>query len=318
MRVVFLDKSSIDNGDIDYSVIGRSSIEWLAYENTAPSQILERITGAEVVISNKVVLDDVVLSQARSLRLICVAATGTNNIDLESARANNIVVSNTRAYATASVVEHVFGLLISLMRNLPDYQQAAKDGRWAHSGQFCYLHKPIIELAGKTMGIIGYGELGQAVAGVARAFGMHVLVSQRPGSLHKQQGRHDLNDVLQQSDVLTLHCPLADNTRNLIDRRALAQMRHQAVLINTARGGIVNEMDLLHALQEQEIAAAAIDVLQEEPPAPQHVLLQASLPNLIITPHIAWASVQARQRLLAEVIDNIISFRQGKVRNQVI
>ena len=318
MRVVFLDKSSIDNGDIDYSVIDSSLIEWLAYENTAPSQVIERIAGADVVVSNKVVLDDGVISQADSLKLICVAATGTNNIDLDSAKANNIVVSNARAYATASVVEHVFGLLIMLMRNMTDYQQAATDGRWSHSDQFCYLHKPIVELAGKALGIIGYGELGQAVAQVARAFGMRVLVSQRPGSLHQQQGRHDLDDVLEQSDVLTLHCPLADNTRNLIDRRAFARMRRQAILINTARGGIVNEADLLHALTEQEIAAAALDVLLEEPPSGQHVLLQGSLPNLIITPHVAWASQQARQRLLGEVLDNIMSFRRGKVRHQVI
>jgi glycerate dehydrogenase len=318
MRVVFLDKASLDRGDIDYSLIDPSLIEWIAYDYTSASQVLERVMDADVVVSNKVVLDDAVLSQARSLKLICVAATGTNNVDLDSARTHNIVVSNARAYATASVVEHVFGVLISLMRNIPDYQRAATDGRWAQSDQFCYLDKPIIELAGKTMGIIGYGELGRAVADVAKAFGMHILVSQRPGSHDKPHGRHHIDDVLKQSDVLTLHCPLADNTRNLIDRRALSQMPRHAILINTARGGIVNEMDLLHALNEQVIAAAAIDVLLEEPPASHHALLQASLPNLVITPHVAWASLQARQRLLGEVLDNIKSFSQGKVRNQVV
>ena len=318
MRVVFLDKASMDRDDIDYSSIDSLHVDWMAYDMTTPGQVHERLKGAAVVITNKVILDDSVLTQADSLKLICIAATGVNNVDLDSARKRGIEVCNARGYATASVVEHVFGLLISLLRNNTDYQAASIDGRWAGSRQFCYLGAPISELSGKTIGIIGYGELGQAVAKVAGAFGMNVLVSQRPGSTHLVKGRHDLTDVLRKADVLTLHCPLNDITRNLIGKHAFSLMPQHAVLINTARGGIVNEEDLLNALKHRDIAAAALDVLLEEPPGQQHPLLQSDLSNLIVTPHVAWASQQARQRLLQEVIDNIEAFMQGRVRNTVL
>lgn len=318
MRVVFLDRATLDKGDIDYSRIDPGVMEWVAYDQTASSQVLERIGDAQVVVSNKVQIGDDVLSQARSLKLVCIAATGTNNVDLDSARRHEVFVSNARGYATASVVEHVFGLMIALSRNSMDYQQASIDGRWAQSEQFCYLDKPISELSGKTLGIIGYGELGQAVAGIATAFGMQVMVSQRPGSQVAREGRHSLEDVLKYADVVTLHCPLDDNTRNLIDQHALSLMQPHAILINTARGGIVNEMDLLVALQDNTIAAAALDVLLEEPPQSSHALLQAGLSNLIVTPHVAWASRQARQRLLEEVLDNIMAFSQGRRRNAVV
>ncbi len=318
MYTVFLDQASMDNGDIDYSGLDRIAPGWQSYDNTEPAQVLERIQGANIVITNKVVLDREILSAASSLKLVCVAATGTNNVDLKAAYQSNIVVSNARAYATASVVEHVFTLLTSLYRNLNDYQLASVDGRWMNSKQFCFIDKPISELAGKTMGIIGYGELGRAVAAVARAFGMRVLIAQRPGTDKAQSGRIPVDDMLARVDVLSLHCPLADNTRNLIDKRSFELMPVHAVLINTARGGIVNEDDLLQALQSGQIAAAGIDVLQEEPPIHGNALLECTDANLIVTPHIAWASREARQRLLDEVVDNIAAFQSGEVRNRVL
>jgi glycerate dehydrogenase len=191
------------------------------------------------------------------------------------------------------------------------------DGRWMHSPQFCYIDKPIIELAGKTMGIIGYGELGRAVADVARAFNMKVVVGLRPGSDQPQPGRIAIDEMLPQIDVLSLHCPLADNTRNLIDKRSFELMPEHAVLINTARGGIVNESDLLQALLSGQIAAAGLDVLHEEPPVHGNVLLDSTIPNLIVTPHVAWASREARQRLLDEIVQNIVVFQSGDIRNRV-
>lgn len=318
LRVVFLDRASLDKGDIDYSCIDTGLLEWHAYDQTGPSEVLERINDADVIVSNKVQIREADLSQAHSVKLICVAATGTNNIDLESARRHDVTVCNARGYATASVVEHVFGLMIALTRNSSDYWQASIDGRWEQSEQFCYLHKPISELSGKTLGIIGYGELGQAVARIARALGMRVMVSQRPGSQVVSEGRHCLDEVLGQSDVITLHCPLAENTRNLINQHAFTLMQEHAILINTSRGGIVNEMDLMVALQTNRIAAAALDVLLEEPPLTSNALLRARLSNLLVTPHVAWASRQARQRLLGEVLDNIMAFSQGRRRNRVV
>jgi len=317
MRTVFLDQSSLDRGDIDYSALDGIAPGWQAYANTDPIDVLERIQNAEIIITNKVVLDGDILSAAPVLRLICVAATGTNNIDLACAREKNIAVSNARGYATPSVVEHVFALLTSLSRHLNDYQQAAVDGRWMQSSQFCVLDKPIAELSGKTIGIIGYGELGQAVAHVARAFGMHVLISQRAGSQQQKPGRIVLEEMLPQVDVLSLHCPLDANTRNLINSRVFELMPAHAILINTARGGIVNEADLLDALKHGKIAAAGIDVLHEEPPRHGNLLLNQQLENLIVTPHVAWASRESRQRLLAEVVDNISAYRAGQQRNCV-
>jgi glycerate dehydrogenase len=317
MQTVFLDQASMDRGDIDYSALDRQAPGWQAYSNTEPSQVLERIRDAEIVISNKVILDRDILSAAHALKLVCVAATGTNNVDLAAAREHSIAVCNVRAYATSSVVEHVFTLLTSLLRNLGDYQLASMDGRWMHSQQFCFIDKPIIELAGKTMGIIGYGELGRAVADVARAFKMNVLVGLRPGSDQPQPGRMAIDEMLPQIDVLSLHCPLANNTRNLIDKHSFELMPSHAVLINTARGGIVNEGDLLQALLSGQIAAAGLDVLYEEPPVHGNALLDCAIPNLIITPHVAWASREARQRLLDEIVQNIVAFQSGDVRNRV-
>lgn len=315
MKGVFLDRGSLDCADLDFSRLKAALPEWEFHEQTQAQALSSRIDGAEVVVSNKVVLDAEVIRQASALRLICIAATGTNNVDLDAARAQGVAVCNVTRYATASVVEHVFGMLLMLARRLEPYHSAAIDGHWSASRQFCLLTYPIRELSGKTIGIVGYGELGQAVARLARAFGMRVLIARRPGGGGEEQGRVALDALLPMVDVLSLHCPLTPATHNLIGAHALSRLPPHALLINTARGGVVDEQALADALRSGVIAGAGIDVLSEEPPVHGNVLLQPDIPNLLITPHVAWGSREARQRLLDEVAGNIESWRQGALRN---
>ena len=313
---VFLDLDTVSRDDLDLSELNQTPYEWNCYEQTLPEQILQRIANAELVISNKVVLSGEILEQCPSLKLICIAATGTNNVDLEAAEKLGITVTNVTGYATPAVVQHVFAMILSLTTKLPSYQQAVANGDWQRSPQFCLLDYPIREITGKTLGIVGYGELGRAVAQVAEAFGMKVLISQRPGGPVDDE-RLSLHDLLPQVDILSLHCPLTDNTRNLIDHKAIALMKHDALLINTARGGIVDEVALKEALISGRLGGAGIDVLSKEPPVDGNPLLDPTIPNLIITPHTAWASREARQRLINEVAANIQAFLRGEVRNVV-
>ena len=235
MKGVFLDKNSLDMGDIDFSYLESILAEWQFYEASTSEQIKDRVRDAEVVLTNKVVLDHAIINDADNLELICVTATGTNNVDLEAARAKNIAVCNVRAYATPSVVQHVFALILSLTRKLDSHHTAAMDGSWSKSDQFCLLDYPIRELAGLKLGIVGYGELGKAVAKMAGAFDMDVLIAQRPGSTGTTEGRMPLNELLSQVDILSLHCPLTEDTRNLIGADELALMKQDALLINAAR-----------------------------------------------------------------------------------
>ncbi|MEN8131053.1 MAG: 2-hydroxyacid dehydrogenase [Pseudomonadota bacterium] len=313
---VFLDLASIDRGDLDLSALTSLNVDWSLHRTTRPADTAERIRDAQVIVSNKVVLDRALLEGASSLRLVCIAATGTNNIELEAARELGIAVTNVTRYATPSVVQHVFTLMLALSTHLPDYQRLITAHRWQQSEQFCLLDYPVQELEEKTLGIVGYGELGRAVARVAKAFGMHVLVSQRPGGPEKP-GRVPFGKSLSQVDVLSLHCPLTDHTRNLIGERELSLMRPNALLINTARGGIVDESALALALKHGVIGGAGIDVLSTEPPENDNPLLDHDLPNLIVTPHIAWASRESRQRLIEEIARNIRAFIKGKMRNRL-
>jgi len=314
---VFLDLETVDQADLDLSNLKQALPQWQFYNATARDETAKRIQNAVIVISNKVVLDHDCLSQAKQLRLICVAATGTNNVDLDAARDLGITVTNVAGYATPSVVQHVFSLMLALTTHLTDYQQAVADGAWQQSSQFCLLNFPIQELAGKSLGIIGYGELGHAVASVAQAFGMKILIAQRPGGA-SQPGRIPLEELLPQADVLSLHCPLADNTENLIGQKELALMKRDALLINTARGGIVDEAALATALRSGKIGGAGVDVLIQEPPTTGNPLLESDIPNLIITPHIAWASRESRQRLVDGLVANIEAYLQGDIRNRVV
>ncbi|HHW77208.1 MAG TPA: 2-hydroxyacid dehydrogenase [Xanthomonadaceae bacterium] len=311
MLGVFLDRDSLDRGDLDFASLDRILPDLRYYPATAPEQVAARIAQAEVVISNKVMLDAAALRQAGRLRLICVAATGVNNVDLAAAAARGITVCNCRGYGTPAVVQHVFALLLALCTRWPEYRQAVRDGRWQRASQFCLLDFPIRELAGKTLGIVGYGELGRGVARVAEAFGMRVLLAQRPGTVEPEEGRLPLPILLPQIDVLSLHCPLTPDTRGLIGPWELALMRRDAILINTARGGLVDEAVLADALRQGALGGAGVDVLSLEPPVTGNPLLAPDIPNLIVTPHCAWGSRESRQRLVEQLAENIQGWRDG-------
>jgi glycerate dehydrogenase len=316
MRGVFLDVGTVTDGDIDLGPLRSTLPDWTFNKLTADSDVAHTIRDADIVVSNKVVLDSEAIAAATALKLICVAATGTNNVDLHAASSRNIAVCNVRAYATTSVVEHVFMLILALNRRLAEHTAAIKQGLWQRAARFSMLDFPFRELSGQTLGIVGYGELGKAVANMARAFGMQVLIARRRG-LPAQPGRCSLDTLLAEANIISLHCPLTDETENLLDMPAFRAMRTDAILINTARGGIVNEADLLLALKSGEIAGAAIDVLTREPPVSGNVLLDEQLPNLIVTPHIAWAGLNARQKLIDELGVNIRAFLAGEPRNLV-
>ena len=315
-RGVLLDLDTLHPADLDLSRFKASLPDWQIFRHTLAAAVAERIRQAQLVVSNKVPLDASALRQANDLQLICIAATGVNNVDLDAATAHGIAVCNVPRYATASVVEHVFSLILALTRRLDEHRKAVHAGRWRTAGGFCLLDFPVRELAGKRMGIVGFGELGKAVARIAEAFGMRVLIAQRPGG-PPQPGRYPLAELLPQVDILSLHCPLTEQTRNLIDTSQLTLLNPDALLINTARGGIVNERALARALQEGRLGGAGIDVLEEEPPAHGSPLLELTLPNLIITPHVAWSSREARQRLVDQVAENIRAFGHGTPHNRV-
>lgn len=314
---VFLDSDSLFPGDLNLASLKRTLPQWDFHGRTAPGDVSARIGAATVVVVNKVKLDEQILAHAPALKLICVAATGTDNVDLNAARAGGIAVTNARDYATPSVAQHVFLLMFALLGRFTEYDSAVREGRWQKANQFCMLDYPFVEAAGKTLGIVGYGTLGRRVGDLARAFGMRVLIAQRPGAEAADAVRIPLDRLLEQVDVLSLHCPLTEQTRGLIGRSALSRMKAQAYLINTARGGIVDESALADALRRGQIAGAAVDVLSSEPPSPDHPLLAADIPNLIVTPHVAWGSRESRQRLVNDIADNITAFLAGEERNRV-
>ena len=316
MRGVFLDLDTVDRSDLDLQPLQSIPAGWTFHRRTAPAEVIQRIQDADIVVTNKGRLDSDILQTAGRLKLVCIAATGTNNIDLDVARSLDITVCNVTGYATPSVVEHVFSQMLALTRRLYEYRDAVTRERWQSANEFCLLDFPIRELAGLTLGIIGYGELGKAVAAMGTAFGMQLLIAERAYQTVRP-GRTPLDTLLTEAHVVSLHCPLTRETRNLISGKELDRMRNDAILINTARGGIVDEVALLHALQSGRIAGAAVDVLSEEPPRNGNPLLAVPLPNLLITPHIAWASINARQRLIDEITSNIRGWLDGTPRNVV-
>ena len=316
MRAVFFDFGSVTRGDMDCAMLERAISPWQYYHDSSETEVLERICEAEVVVSNKVFISREALAAATHLKLICVAATGYNNIDLQAATEYHIPVCNVRGYATPSVVQHVFMLMLNLARHFVDYQELVKRGGWQASRFFCPLDFGIQELSGKILGIIGFGELGQAVTEVAKVFGMRVLIAEHKGKTARP-GRTAFDDVIGQADFITLHCPYSQDTHHLISYREFELMKPSAYLINTARGKLVNEADLLHCLSTGRIAGAGIDVIQEEPPTKDNAILQQQPANLIITPHIAWASRESRQRLLDQLASNIEHFFQHQPFNQI-
>lgn len=290
---------------------------WTEYFESSRAQVLNQVSEATIVICNKFQLPEDVLSKLPRLKLIAVAATGVDNIDLNFCRSHGITVCNASGYATSSLTEHALMLMLALRRNLISYRDDVRQGRWTKAGQFCLLNHPISDLRESTLGVIGYGKLGHAMASLTRAIGMNVLVAERRRATTMREGRTEFHEVLSKSDVLSLHCPLTSETNNLIGAEELRLLKTDAILINTARGGLIDDNALVDALKNQRLGGAGIDVLREEPPASGSILIQTDLPNLIVTPHNAWASKQAMRTLADQVIDNLEAFVAREPTNVV-
>lgn len=310
MHAVFLDHSSLDLGDLDISPLREAFTELTLHASSEVAQAAERLAGAQVAITNKVPITAQVLAANPQLKLILVSATGTNNVDLAAARAQGVSVCNCQGYGTPAVAQHTLMLLLALATSLPQYQQAVAQGKWQQARQFCLLDFPIVELQGKTLGLLGHGELGSAVARLAEAFGMTVLIGQLPNR-PAREGRLPLSELLPRVDALTLHCPLNEHTRDLIGARELALLKPGSFVINAGRGGLVNEQALADALRSGHLGGAATDVLTTEPPTEGNPLLAPDLPRLIVTPHSAWGSREARQRIVGQLAENARGFATG-------
>ena len=317
MKAVFLDYETVDAGDLDPSRLLRAIPGLQLLAATRQEDVAARIAGHEVVILNKLRIDRALIAATPTLRLIALAATGTNNVDLVAAREHGVAVCNISDYCTPSVAQHVLGVILALTHRTAEYSRAAVDGTWARSAQFTVLDWPIRELAGRVLGVVGWGVLGQAAARACEAaLGMRVLVANRVGA-PPQPGRIALDELLPQVDVLTLHCPLTPQTTGMIGARELALMKRDALLVNTARGALVDLAALAAALRDGRLGGAAIDVLPPEPPVDGSPLFAAGLPNLIVTPHVAWAARESRQRAIDQIAANAEDFLRGGTRGRV-
>ena len=318
MRGVILDCDSLGPDDLDFSALYDLPVSWTVYGNCPASEVVERIGDAEIVMTNKTVVDAATLSQAPNLKLITLPATGTNVVDLVAASEQGVVVCNAVNYGTASVVQHVWALILALTTNLESYSRGVMDGSWGESEMFCLLQYPVRELEGKTLGIVGAGDLGRGVAKIAQAFGMQVIFAALPERNHLDDlPRLALHELLPRVDILSLHCPLTPQTKGLISSAELALMKTSALLINTARGPLIDEPALKQALVKSEIAGAGLDVLSAEPPVGGNLLIDNAVPNLIITPHSAWIAAESRQRLMGQMVENISAFLEGKALRRV-
>jgi glycerate dehydrogenase len=322
MRTLFLDYETVSNGDLDTSRLEQAAPDIRFYPLTDDKEIIERISDARIVLVNKIKLTRERLQAARELKLIAVAGTGTDGVDLAAATERGIAVCNVRGYCTASVVQHAWAMILSLTQHLSQYMRLATDGSWAEGSwveneTYAVLAHPIRELSGRVLGIVGWGTLGRGVAAVGEAFGMRTLVCNRPGAA-PEPGRVSLDELLATADIVSLHCPSTPATRGLIGARELGLMKPDALLINTARGALVDGAALAQALREGRLAGAGIDVLPQEPPTDGDPLLDPGIPNLILTPHIAWAAREARQRCIDEMAANITDFLRGGRRGRVI
>lgn len=307
--IVFLDADSLAGTDL--SALHLPGWQLRCYPATQAAEVAARIADASVVISNKVPLDAEALQGARMLKLVCIAATGVNNIDLAAATALGIQVCNVQDYALGAVPQHAMALLLALNNRLLSAHQAVLDGRWSRSSQFCLHQQPIQSLQGKVFTVVGYGGLGQATAALAQAFGMQICLAERPGAAQVRPGRLAFKDALAVADVVSLHCPAVPGEAPLLGALQLSWFKPSALLINTARGALIDESALLRALQSGQLAGAALDVLTEEPPAPDHPLIQAALPNLLLSPHLAWATTESMQTLVQQLAENILAFTAG-------
>ncbi|MDO6718161.1 D-2-hydroxyacid dehydrogenase [Psychrosphaera sp. 1_MG-2023] len=307
MKGVFLDSATL-GPDIDISELKSLPVDWQFFSFTSNEEVLERSLGADIIITNKVVIDAELIGKLPTLKLICVAATGMNNIDMVAADKNNITVKNVTNYAGNSVAQVVFASVMQLLTNTLNYNAIVAEGKWSQSRSFCLFDFPITELTGKTLGLVGYGTLAKTVENIARAFDMEILISEHKGLDKVREGRTAFNDVIAKSDIISLHCPLTTETENLIAVTEFELMKSSAIIVNTARGGIVNEADLMAALTNNVIGGAIVDVIRQEPPDINYPLVNFTHPNLIITPHIAWASKEARQRLTNQLAQNVQQF----------
>lgn len=312
-KVVFLDRASLRAN------LRRPAFEntWTDFDSTAPDQIAARLKDATVAVTNKIPLRAATLEQLPKLKMIAVAATGYDMIDVPYCREKGIAVANIRNYAVHTVPEHVFAMVLALRRNLIAYRQAVEQGRWQEVDTFCFFDYPIGDLFDSTIGIVGEGAIGQGTAKIARGFGMKVLFADHPPPKAEGMELTPMETVLRESDVITLHCPMTEATRGMIGEKELQMMKRSAILINTARGGLVDEAALVTALKESWIAGAGFDVLTQEPPKDGNPLLDLRLPNFILTPHVAWASDGAMQFLADQVIDNIELWAKGTPQHLV-
>jgi glycerate dehydrogenase len=320
MKIVVLDGYTLNPGDMSWQALGALG-DCTVYERTPKELVIERASGAEIVLTNKVVLGPEQLAQLPQLRYIGVLATGYNVVDVEAARQCNVTVTNVPAYSTASVAQMVFALLLELSQQVGHHARLVREGRWTASADFCFWERPLVELDGLTLGIVGFGAIGRRVARLARAFGMEVLVHTAHPEKYREtvEGREvrfvGLDELFRASDAISLHCPLTEETRALVDARRLALMKPSAFLINTGRGPLIDEAALAAALNAGRIAGAGLDVLSVEPPPAGNPLLQAA--NCCITPHIAWATRAARERLMGTAVGNLRAYLTGAPQNVV-
>ncbi|MFQ3229625.1 D-2-hydroxyacid dehydrogenase [Reinekea sp.] len=307
MKATFLDRATIPP-HIDLTTPNAIKT-WENFDNLASDEIINQCMSSDIILTNKAVLTKDIINQLPALKLICVTATGTNNVNLDACRKNNIAVVNATNYGTASVAEHTLMLILALSRNLPRYLESLKTKEWSKSPFFYHYAGQIQSLAGKTLTIVGYGTLGRAVAERASAIGMNIIRAEQPDAQQIREGYTDFYQAIKQADVLSLHCPLTEKTTNLIDKATLALLKPSCILINTGRGGLVNEKDLLAALTSEQILAAGLDVAETEPPSPNGTIWQlALLPNVIVTPHVAWAADDSMQRLINQIMTKIEDF----------
>ncbi|HEX4475479.1 MAG TPA: D-2-hydroxyacid dehydrogenase [Polyangiaceae bacterium] len=318
MNIVVLDSFPADQGDSAAWDPLRALGKVVVHSRTRPTDLVVRAENADALLTNKVLLDPPLIERLPKLRYVGVVATGTNAVSLSTCRERGIAVTNVPGYSTHSVAQLVFALVLQWTHDVAGHDRAVKSGRWAASPDFMFCLRPLVELAGKTLTIVGMGAIGGAVAEIGRAFGMHVIAAAVPGST--TPGRVPLHDALAQGDVVTLHCPLTPSTRHIVNRDSLARMKPGAVLINTGRGALIDEAALLAALEEGRLGGVGLDVLEREPPAAGHPLLDANQPwstRLVVTPHLGWATVEARERLITEVTANLAAFVRGESRNRV-
>lgn len=317
MKIVVLDGYTLNPGDLSWDGLKQFG-DVTVYDRSPPDTVVERAAGAEIVFTNKTPLGEDILQQLASLKFIGVLATGYNIVNTEVAKAKGIMVANVPGYGTTSVAQMTFALLLELCHHVQHHSNTVMDGRWVRSADWCYWDYPLVELAGKTMGIIGFGTIGRQVGDIATAFGMNLIGNSRHRPEQPQRTNFrwaDIPELLEQSDVVSIHCPLFPETKGLINKQTLQQMKRSAFLLNTSRGPIIVDQDLADALNGDLIAGAGIDVLSTEPPPRDNPLFGAK--NCIITPHIAWATREARSRLMQTTVDNLAAFLNGRPVNVV-